>query len=135
MSDAQDFSFQIKREFAEQVGDARELVALIALTAVRGVVMKSPVDTGRFKGNWNVGIAQPDETTTETVDPSGGSTITEADSRLQAYEAFQGFPVVHISNNLPYAARLEDGYSGQAPNGMVGLTVAELEAQFDGQDV
>lgn len=135
MSDARDFSFQIKREFAAQLEDARDLVALIGLTALRGVVLKSPVDTGRFKGNWNIGIGQIDEATTERTDAAGGSTISRADAELQAYGASEGFPVINVSNSLPYAVRLEDGYSGQAPNGMVALTVAELEAQFDGQDV
>ena len=33
----------------------------------------------------------------------------------------------YLSNSVPYIIRLEDGYSRQAPNGMVSLTVAEFE--------
>ena len=31
--------------------------------------------------------------------------------------------VFFVGNNLPYAYRLETGYSKQAPSGLVGLTV------------
>lgn len=135
MSEAEDFSFQIDREWAAKVEDVHEFVSLVGLTALRGVVNKSPVDTGRFKGNWNLGIGEVDETTTESTDKDGGPTIVRGDISLQSYGATEGFPVLNVSNSLPYGPRLEDGYSGQAPSGMVGLTVAELEAEFDGQDV
>ena len=36
---------------------------------------------------------------------------------------------VHVwINNLPYAQRLEDGWSKQAPSGMVGLAVREFRS-------
>lgn len=133
---ARDFAIQLDREWAEKVEDINEFVALVGLTAIRGVVLKSPVDTGRFKGNWNLGVGEADESINlNQFDKSGGETITRADGSLQAYAAFENFPVIHITNNLPYAGRLEDGYSGQAPGGMVGLTVAEIEAQFDGETI
>nr|WP_309504287.1 hypothetical protein [uncultured Roseovarius sp.] len=130
-----DFELQLDKEWAEKVEDVRQFVALVGLTGLRGLVLKSPVDTGRFKGNWNVGVGQMDLKTTETVDPSGGGTITRADRELTAYASAEGFPVINLTNNLPYAVRLEDGHSNQAPNGMVGLTVAELAAQFNSQSL
>ena len=36
------------------------------------------------------------------------------------------FPVLFINNQLPYGPRLEDGWSDQAPLGMVALTIAEV---------
>lgn len=63
------------------------------------VVRRSPVDTGRFKGNWLM---------TPNVPKAPGSVL--------------------ISNNLPYAQRLEDGWSDQAPIGMVKVTVAEFQS-------
>lgn len=35
--------------------------------------------------------------------------------------------VHYISNSVPYIQRLEDGWSRQAPNGMVALTVREFQ--------
>ncbi|QDP65865.1 MAG: hypothetical protein Unbinned7865contig1001_64 [Prokaryotic dsDNA virus sp.] len=134
-NDAKSFALQIKQEWADKVEDLEEATALIGLTAFRGVVQKSPVDSGRFRGNWNASIGEPNFTTTETVDPSGSATISAATTTLGAYDATDGFPAINISNGLPYGPRLEDGYSGQAPNGMVALTITEIEAQFDGMEV
>lgn len=89
--------------------------------------MKSPVDTGRFRANWMVGIGGADETTTEnTVNDSmmRGSIV------LAAYRALKQ---IHISNNLPYAAALEHGHSQQAPLGVAEISVAEIEAHFNEQ--
>ena len=133
--DARSFSLQLNQEWAAKVDDLEEAVALIGLQAFRGIVQKSPVDTGRFRGNWNTSIGGADFTTTETVDPSGSASIASATATLGNYDATEGFPAINISNGLPYAVRLEDGYSGQAPNGMVALTITEIEAQFDGMDV
>ena len=35
--------------------------------------------------------------------------------------------VQFFTNNLPYAAALENGHSGQAPGGMVRVTVARFQ--------
>lgn len=83
----------------------------------RSVVQKSPVDTGRFKGNWNVSIGTPNYTTTLTANEGRG--LGEAQKALSLPVG----NVAYLSNGLPYARRLEYGYSGQAPNGMVRLSV------------
>lgn len=99
----------------------------LALTALRGVVMKSPVDTGRFRGNWNVGIGSIDYSITDNVDKTGQETINKGAGIVDRAPAYQA---IWISNNLPYANRLENGWSKQAPAGMVALTFAELETMF-----
>lgn len=134
-NDARSFSLQLNQEWAAKVDDLEEAVALIGLQAFRGIVQKSPVDTGRFRGNWNTSIGEANFATTETVDPSGAATISAAATTLGNYDATEGFPAINISNGLPYAVPLEDGHSGQAPGGMVALTITEIEAQFDGMDV
>lgn len=130
--DARQFALEIDREFAEQMGGVRDAVAYVGLAGIRGVVMKSPVLTGRFRGNWSLTIGSISNTTTETVDPSGGPTIARAQGALSAYAAQEGFPMIYIQNSLPYAVPLEDGHSKQAPNGMMALTVAELAALWNG---
>ena len=60
------------------------------------IIRRTPVDTGRLKGNWQI------------------------TSNIKLGKR------VFISNNLPYAKRIEDGYSKQAPMGMVKVTVAEF---------
>ena len=36
--------------------------------------------------------------------------------------------VIYLTNNLPYAVPLEEGYSKQAPAGMVALTVQDFQS-------
>lgn len=129
--DARTFRLEIARELDLQLDQARDVVALLALQGLRGVVQKSPVDTGRFKGNWFLSVGTINATATEMVDPGGGATISRGAQSVAAYAASEGFPMIHIQNNLPYAVRLEKGWSAQAPGGMVALTAAELQAQFN----
>lgn len=128
---AKQFTIEIEREFAAQMDAVRDAVELIALQALRGVVNKSPVDTGRFKGNWTLSIGQINTAESAVADPGGGRTIAAGAQALAPYSGLDGWPVIHVQNNLPYAVRLEEGWSAQAPGGMVGLTVAELQAQFN----
>ncbi|PLC06404.1 hypothetical protein CY658_05050 [Variovorax sp. RO1] len=63
--------------------------------------------------------------TRQATDKSGASTV-EAGSKVIA--KFEAGPDIYIVNNLPYGPRLEyEGYSKQAPAGMVRITVAEYQ--------
>jgi hypothetical protein len=95
----------------------------IALEALSKVVMRSPVDTGRFRANWNVSFGAPNLAISEKKDKPGTETIARGQSLIDSLDRLNQ---VWISNNLPYANRLENGWSRQAPAGMVALTFAEL---------
>jgi hypothetical protein len=86
------------------------LVQKVSMEAFREVIERSPVDTGRFRGNWQAAI---------------GSPPTSIEAVGEGYEAVVGRfapgQVIFLVNNLPYALRLEYGYSDQAPGGMVRL--------------
>jgi len=131
--DARQFALEIDREWLAVQEEIGEKIAFIGLEGLRRVVNKSPVDKGRFKGNWSLTIGVIDTSTTEQVDPAGASTISAGATAVSAYAAYEGFPVIHVQNNLPYGEPLEDGSSTQAPGGMVGLTVAELAAIWDAE--
>lgn len=103
------------------------------------IVKKTPVDTGRARANWNVSAGNPDLSTSEETRESPKSISTIPDP--------QGDESMFISNNLPYITKLEyggypnppkggngktvDGYSKQAPEGMVGVTLANNENIFN----
>lgn len=78
---------------------------------------------GRFRGNWIFGTGNAPGGTSETIDKSGGLTINSVASAIPAEPAGD---IHFVVNNLPYGKRLEDGWSRQAPHGMVGLTVSEF---------
>ncbi|WP_212525853.1 HK97 gp10 family phage protein [Actibacterium sp. MT2.3-13A] len=127
MNDAKSFALQIDKELADNLDELRQVVRVIALEALRRIVNRTPVDTGRARGNWFVSIGGGGVEVTTDVDPAGGVTVTRGGERIAYYEEVEGFPVITIYNNLPYIERLEDGYSKQAPGGMVAVTVAELQ--------
>ena len=102
----------------------------VALDALAGVVKKSPVDTGRFRGNWHLTVT-PSDTTTPFVDKQPvGSPPARAVAELANLMQLQPYGIAYLQNALPYAERLENGWSKQAPRGMVALTVAELQGQI-----
>ncbi|PAW51656.1 hypothetical protein CKQ80_23880 [Pseudomonas moraviensis] len=95
--------------------DLSKRIRVIAMAMLNEIVLRSPVDTGRFRGNNIVTVGAPVYTATESLDPSGGLTITRG---LAAMTGLEPYTQVFIQNNLPYAAELEDGYSKQAPAGI-----------------
>lgn len=121
------------REFEKvaeaDIGDA---VAKIAFDIYYRVTLKSPVDTGRFKGNWNVSVGAPDFSVTESFSQSSLGTAPDA-TKASAVQSVllkvDGTKPVYICNGLPYAGRLEAGYSKtQAPLGMVDVTLIEMQS-------
>lgn len=100
----------------------------ISLEVLRGVVEMSPVDTGRFRGNWQLGL---------DFKPTGEISMPEAAVRDPFIEGLGSIgplkfgQIVWITNNVPYAQALEDGHSkAQAPHGMVKITLARIGAGF-----
>ena len=110
-----------------------------AFTLYSSIVKKTPVDTGRARANWNVSVGHEDTSTTDETrrSPKSESSLPKA----------KGDKSIFISNNLPYITTLEyggypnppkkdggktvNGYSKQAPEGMVGVTLANNEAIFN----
>lgn len=80
---------------------------------------------GRFRANWQVGVGAMDRTTSEDIDPSGAMSLGRAAAKAPGMRAGQ---VIVISNSLPYALRLETGWSKQAPAGVVRVTMADMPA-------
>lgn len=133
MADAKRFTLEL-REWGKKLTteQAPLFVRKIALDLLRKVTLKSPVDTGRFRANWMTGIGAADESTiNEPTAKRGEKYKNDAVSRgsrvLGGYrDISQG--AVHVSNNLPYASPLENGHSGQAPLGILGISVEEINA-------
>lgn len=120
------FMIEIDAEFKLAEDELQVAVAKVATDALSRVVFKTPVDTGRARGNWFVEFGGSGVETTEAVDAGGGSTIARGAAKIDTYQNVEGWPIISLYNNLPYAERLENGYSSQAPAGMVAVTVAEL---------
>lgn len=94
-------------------------VRVIALAMLNEIVLRSPVDTGRFRGNNVVSVGAPVYASSESLDPSGSDTIQRG---LSAMSGLEPYTQVYIQNNLPYATALEDGHSKQAPGGVYAVS-------------
>lgn len=87
------------------------------------VIMATPVDTGRLRGNWQTTINSPAGSEISRDDPSGAAALAEAMANLGSLA-----DVVWFTNNLPYAERIEyEGWSRQAPEGMVRRHLAQWQ--------
>lgn len=100
----------------------------VATEALGRLVQRSPIRTGLFVNNWNVGVGTVDTTTRDDVDPSGGQAVARGQTTIA--QASLGATIA-ISNSVPYASALEHGSSQQAPQGMVALTAAEVPQIVD----
>lgn len=89
------------------------------------MVLMSPMDTGRFRSNWMYGAGGINTATTTEADPGGGASVQRITAGVLGWKPGE---VMTITNSLPYARRLENGWSGQAPAGMVRVTIANFEA-------
>lgn len=96
-----------------------QVVRKCALAVDATVVLATPVDTGRARANWQVELNGPAQGTTTKVSPSGAESIAAAKSKIAQYKGTAPNAAIHITNNLPYIGKLNDGYSAQAPAGYV----------------
>lgn len=122
------FSLQIEKWTEETQKRVTLAVRKIALDVFERIILKSPVDTGRFRGNWQVQIGSIPTGTLEIDDKSGQVTLAKAQAEVLGVKAGD---TIYLINNLPYARRLEYGWSNQAPEGMVRTTVAEYQPIVD----
>lgn len=118
------FADQVAAFVAKTNAKIELAVRKIALDVFKEVILMSPVDTGRLRGNWQVAIGSVASGTVEIDDKAGTATISKVQAETMKLQVGQTITLV---NNLPYARPLEYGHSKQAPGGMVRLTVQKWQ--------
>lgn len=125
--------------FAKQTDQKIETVVRVAaLKVFTKVVLRTPVDEGQLRGNWQPSLNRPKSGKKSNKDSSGSKTIRGIKSVIGNHKAGQA---VYLVNNMPYARVVEEGlynhatkrttasgFSSQAPKGMVRVTVAEFQS-------
>lgn len=91
---------------------------------LNGVVLNTPVDTGRARGNWQTTVNAPASGDIAGVRSPGA---VEAEARANMGELKD---TVFITNNLPYIGKLNEGSSKQAPARFVESEVARVAANL-----
>lgn len=122
------FTLQLQ-EFIERTKlDAETVARSATLSLLNSIVLRSPVDTGRFRGNWQVGTGVRPAGQLAVEDKSGAATIAKGQQALAALNAGE---TIYIQSNLPYAIPLEYGHSQQAPQGMIRLAIREYRRYIE----
>lgn len=117
------------QKFVQKTGANINLVIRkVAFELFRSVIIKSPVDTGRFKSNWQVNIGAAPSGVLPTKDKSGAAALARVATETLQFQVGQ---VIYLVNNLSYARALEYGWSKQAPAGMVRISVASYTAALE----
>lgn len=110
------------RKFAERTKQSLDATCRgVAIKWFSGTVNSTPVDTGRLRGNWLVSTGSPIVSELARFDKTGAVVQGEIVQAVQGAGA-----VNYLTNNLPYAERIEYGYSDQAPEGMVRINFARI---------
>ena len=99
-----------------------QLLRVTVLETDSRLKQASPVDTGRFRLSWAISEqGTPGYDAGPQASPSG---ITPP--RRLDYQVERAGNVYHIHNNLPYAERLANGHSIQAPAGWTDVIAREM---------
>lgn len=129
------------RSFCEKAKKNPETVMrAVSLKLFSAIILGSPVDTGRFRMNWQASGPSPAGGQVGGVDMAGSKAISAASAFVIGNSYWQEFT---LSNNLPYANVIEfggylgdgpntvGGYSRQAPQGVVRVNVVKFQSLLD----
>ncbi|MCH7354337.1 HK97 gp10 family phage protein [Acinetobacter sp. NIPH 1958] len=107
------------------VSDSKEHIKNIVIDTVQSLVVSSPVDTGAYRASHIVSIGSGD------FGVRGPETNANQDAAIQAVKIKLG-NLIYIQNNLPYAERLENGWSDQAPQGIYSTAFNFISQKYGG---
>ncbi len=127
MSEAAAFNRQLRRVMPRFERAWVRGVIRWARVAHQLIAQRTPIDTGRASASWNVSLnganirVQPPE----YFNP--GQPWLDGEFNV---DQFMMGDSIHISNNLPYIRKLNDGHSQQAPKMFVEKQFAEAKRQY-----
>lgn len=121
---ASNFTLDLSKITQKAKGRIDLVTQKVTFDLFSSVILKSPVKSGRFRGNWIASVNSYGTLTVDIEDKTGSDATREMGGVALTTPAGN---IVFMVNNLPYAQRLEYGYSSQAPAGMVRVTIAEFQ--------
>lgn len=126
--DPREISIALERELLDDFGET-------AAAILRNLIFGSPVGNpdlwqnpeaappgyvgGHFRRNWIVSIGGFNETELEGEDPAGAATLAAGRSQIEKFKRATAGSNLVLQNNVPYANRLAQGHSLQAPEGWI----------------
>jgi hypothetical protein len=126
-------------KIAKKIGvNVEDLAAATFIEVFSGVIRATPVDTGRARGNWQTTKNSPASGTTERIQKNKNAGVATS----EAHAVVNKPGLYYLTNNLPYAEKLEfggygtgpsstsktkGGFSIQAPLGMVRINAKRIK--------
>lgn len=118
------FTLDVKAFCEKAKKNPETVMRSVTLKLFSAIIKASPVDTGRFRGNWQTTGVTPATGLIAGVDPTGNKAVNSAATFITNAP---GWNIFTLTNNLPYAERLEYGWSKQAPTGIVRVNVIRFQ--------
>lgn len=118
------FALDVSKFVEKAKKNPEKVMRQVSIKLFSAIIKASPVDTGRFRMNWMASGGTPAPGVTDATDKSGNIAIGNATSFVLKAADWREFT---LTNNLPYAQRLEYGWSQQAPQGMVRTNVSRFQ--------
>lgn len=119
------FGQSLRQFAAESTAKAALVHKKVAIDLFTRIIQRTPVDTGRLRGNWQAGVRDYVDGELDTTDPSGSGAVG---LMVSTVDGADDHAALTLTNNLPYARRIEyDNWSQQAPGGMVRVSVREFQ--------
>lgn len=117
MATLDQFAIRMRRRAALVESGGPRAKRLVAGAILQAVVPATPVDTGRARSNWFVGVVNPIRRTIDGYGKEGGNVALG--NGTSTINTVTGHEDIWLSNNLDYINALNDGSSRQAPAGFV----------------
>lgn len=118
------FALDVSKFVEKAKKNPEKVMRQVSIKLFSAIIKASPVDTGRFRMNWMASGGTPAFGVTDATDKSGSIAIGNATSFVLKSADWREFT---LTNNLPYAQRLEYGWSQQAPQGFVRVNVSRFQ--------
>lgn len=118
------FALDVSKFVEKAKKNPEKVMRQVSIKLFSAIIKASPVDTGRFRMNWMASGGIPASGVTYATDKSGNIAIGNATSFVLNASDWHEFT---LTNNLPYAQRLEYGWSQQAPSGVVRTNVSRFQ--------
>lgn len=117
------FGDELRRFEKEVTSGSEQVIKNVFIRAGLNIIQLTPVDTFLAISNWFPARNAISKKTTKNTN----SFEKRRKEVKKVAERFRLGDYLSITNNLPYINRLENGYSKQAPSGMVKITSLYLD--------
>ena len=131
------FTVDLRKAIGENIADAEKIVRGTLSQISANIIKRTPVGDpkywktknppkgyigGTLRNAWNASVTTQDFTKKNTRARTGAVAISKAIKTANQLKLGQTY---YLTNPQPYANRVENGWSDQAPRGMVRVSIAE----------